>query len=390
MNKKTILCILLFAVLPLFFFWDGKIPPNLLENGDGLFYYLTERVTATRVIKDGMWPLWNPYRFGGSPLMADPETGCFYPPNILFLFLPPLTAFNWIMYLHYFLAGIFTFCYMRLLGARYLSGIVSGLIYMFSGFMITRLGHMDLQNMAAWVPAVFLSLEKVRQGKIHYAAIGACVFGLIILTGFFQGAVYLTIYILAYIIYFGIVFQKERFNKRLITGGVGMLFGGILLSMVQILPTIEFALQTNRRVLSYEFFSSFSFSPRLLPLLIFPNIFGGNSYRFYPVYYQGEWNLVEMTMYCGILPLCLACIGFLKFRKKDSNVLFWSFVAILSFCLALGGYNPFYKITYYLPFYNMFRCSARHWFMFDFSIAILAGLALNRLRNNCMAGKPKI
>lgn len=39
---------------------------------------------AVSMIKEGQLPLWNPYAFSGTPLLANIQTAVFYPLNILF------------------------------------------------------------------------------------------------------------------------------------------------------------------------------------------------------------------------------------------------------------------------------------------------------------------
>ena len=47
---------------------------------------------AIDYLKIGQLPLWNPYTFSGSPLLANFQSGAFYPLNIIFFILPFNTA----------------------------------------------------------------------------------------------------------------------------------------------------------------------------------------------------------------------------------------------------------------------------------------------------------
>jgi hypothetical protein len=53
---------------------------------------------------------------------------------------------------------------------------------------------------------------------------------------------------------------------------------------------------------------------------------------------------------------------------------------LLSLFLALGEYNPAYRVIYHLPGFNSFRIPAQIIFLYVFSIAALAGIGLDQVR----------
>lgn len=386
-KRKTLYCLLILAILPYLFFYNGHCLPDLIEDGEGLVQHFPLRILTTQVIKSGSWPLWDPYRLSGFPLLADIEVGSLYPLNILFFFLPPVVAFNSFMYLHYLLAGIFTFLYLRSLKVKEVAALFSGMAFMFSGFLVTHLGHVSCQNASIWIPAIFLCLENLRQRlSFKYLALAAFAFTIQILAGFPQISLYTALVILLYLGFFG-RFSRDR---SLFYAGLAILILAGLLSAIQILPTSELAAITPRSRISYHSFASSSFGFKMLPLFLFPNLFGSHSPNFYPVDYWGEGGLVELSPYIGILPICLAFIALLCFRKNDLNIKFWSLVALLAFLLALGKNTPLYRIMYYIPIYNLFRVPARHWFEFNFAIAVLSGIGLNAVITSPNEYLPKI
>ena len=384
---KTFLCLVTFVVLPYVFFCDGHWLPNLMDTGDGLILNYPLRVLTAKIIKAGFWPLWDPYIFCGFPLLAEAEPGCFYPPNILFLVLPSVMAFNLLTYLHFSMAGMFTFLYARNLGLKRIPAVFSGTVYMFCGYLVAQVGQTNYHNAAVWLPLILLCIEKSRQpSSIKYALWGAFFFGIQSFAGSPQISAYTAMVIVLYMCLFKKFSGVDRLaTKRFIRSSLIVLVFGLLLAAVQFLPTWELANLTFRGRIDYGFFSDYFFHPKMLPTLFFPNFFGSHAPRLYPVSYWGEWNLIEMTCYMGILPLCLAVMAFLNFRKNKLSVRFWSFIAVLAFVLALGRSNPLYKIAYYIPVYNLFRAPARNWFEYSFAIAILSGIALDGIVN-CSEG----
>jgi hypothetical protein len=148
--------------------------------------------------------------------------------------------------------------------------------------------------------------------------------------------------------------------------------------MVQLIPVAESFPYLTREKSTFDFFASYSFGFRDLPLILFPNIFGTPSPGFYSIFYFSHWNLAELIGYTGILPLFLILLG-AKSRLHHQQFYFWLVSAIFFFLLVLGSSTPLYKLMYKIPVYNLFRASARNWLEVDFCVAVLSGLVLDQL-----------
>ncbi len=75
---------LVLLLLPLIYFWPAVAGINVLAIGDGWSYSLLLKALCGQVLAEGTPPLWNPYMFGGSPLLAGIQPGALYPPNWIF------------------------------------------------------------------------------------------------------------------------------------------------------------------------------------------------------------------------------------------------------------------------------------------------------------------
>ena len=62
-------------------------------------------------------PFWCDYIYSGFPLFADSEAGIFYPVNYLSYLLPLNVGYNLMFWLHYLLAAIFFYVYVREIGS---------------------------------------------------------------------------------------------------------------------------------------------------------------------------------------------------------------------------------------------------------------------------------
>ena len=93
---------------------------------------------ATELIKEGIVPLWNPYIGAGSSLAAD-SINYIFSPTIL-LFLIPVEFWDFGLLTHLWLAGIFTFLFLRSLKLNFTSSISGSILYMLSGTFVWFLG----------------------------------------------------------------------------------------------------------------------------------------------------------------------------------------------------------------------------------------------------------
>src|SRR6185503_7971654 len=85
--------------------------------------YPFREFAASTLKATGHFPLWNPYLFGGMPYVAAMHGDIFYPTFLLRLILPTDVAMTWGFILHVFLAGLFTFVFLRALGLGFFGSL---------------------------------------------------------------------------------------------------------------------------------------------------------------------------------------------------------------------------------------------------------------------------
>jgi hypothetical protein len=273
----------------------------------------------------GEWPLWNPLLGNGAPLLANLQTGFFYPPNVLYFFLPVEHGLTLSIILHLILAGLFMYFYTRHTGLSPFAATLSALTYMFSGYLIGRTHFVTMVNAAAWIPLLLLLGEKIATRR---AISNVLWLGLALAVQFLAGHAQLWFYSLwligAYIIFRS--WQDARNNNRqaeekrpwlaVVQGGwrFGLAVGlAVLLAAVQFLPTAEFITQSSRHDGAERTFAlTYSFWPWRLVTLLAPDFFGnpaqGN--------YWGYANYWEDHAYVGVLPFLLALIAIWYYRPK--------------------------------------------------------------------------
>lgn len=94
------------------------------------------RELAIEQFKKGQLPTWNPYSFSGTPLLANFQTGAFYPLNILFFILPFTTAWSILIVLQAVLAAAFMYLFLRELTLGKQASILASFIFPFCGYSV--------------------------------------------------------------------------------------------------------------------------------------------------------------------------------------------------------------------------------------------------------------
>jgi len=374
--KINILIIFIFLILPYIFFKDTfKLNSVILGSGDPTAITIPLRQLIADLIKNLEMPFWNQYNFSGYPLLALPEVGPLYPITlILYLIFPVTLAYNFSILLHYSLAGIFMYLFLNEYKLEKLASFSGGLIFMFSGVMITHRSHQNILYTLIWFPLILLFIEKFRKSKrVEFILLASVFYSFSFFAGNTQFFLYGSIVLFLFIIYYSFIYAGIKNYYFSLSFLIFII--GIVLSIVQLVPSYEFLLNGIRGEIDFGYFSSFSFNPILLPVLFFPYIFGNTFYPLgdVPVYF-GPWNYAEMIIYFGIITIPLLIFGFFR---KDKHKYFWIFILVFSFLLVMGEHTPIYKLMYHIPLFNMFRGPARNWFEFGLAFSILAGFGFD-------------
>lgn len=316
-------------------------------------------------------PIWNPYSGAGAPLAANFQSGAFYPYNIIFAILTNLfkthgflTAWNLYLFLIPFASALFTYLFLKQKKLDSVSSFLGAVIFSFGGYMIVWLEYGIIGHVALWLPLMFLSVDKINLGHYKYVIVLSLSVALSILAGYPQVFVYSFFFLISYIIL--------NFQKKLILQILFSIFLGILLSGIQILPSVEL-LQNSIRGID-EGLGSKNFGylpPQNIATAFFPDIFGnpatGN--------FKGTESYNDTAFYLGILPLALSLLALMQ--KKNREITFFLIVALFS--LIISSVNPLSKFIYSTIPGLSGGVPGRALLLFDFSLSILAAYGFDSL-----------
>lgn len=348
---------------------------------------------AWLTLRAGEWPLWNPLVGMGAPLIANYQSALFYPANWLYFLLAAAGGLSWMAWgqailaaAHLAFAGWGMAKLLEKLGITELGQLVGGLAFSLSGYLVARAHFLSINAAVAWLPWVLLAAYEVATAK--RAAQPTLKLALFLslqwLAGHAQLAAYTLLLAGAWALFWALQARQPGW-PRVIGRFAAAAAGALALSAVQLLPTVEYLLNSQRaEQVSPALAMTYSFWPWRFLTLLAPNLFGspalGN--------YAGYGNYWEDAIYIGLLPLLLAVFAVARGRRGEAprtNLTalrrFLIGVVLVSFVLALGSNTPLFPWLFeHVPGFALFQAPSRMTIWAIFAIAVLTAIGVERWR----------
>ncbi|MEK7517233.1 MAG: YfhO family protein, partial [Patescibacteria group bacterium] len=343
-------------------FW-GPVKNNAMPDVHTQIYPWKKFTIDT--FKNGQVPLWNPYSFSGNPHLANFQSAVLSPFNLLFFTLPFVDAWSILILLQPLLAGIFMYLFVREIGVSRVGALISSISFMFCGFIVVWMAYGTLSLAISFLPLALFAIEKFyNKKKIRYLVLLSLTIPLSFFSGHFQISLYFLAAILLFIVFRGLA-AREILNIFYLL--LSAIFG-ILISLLQILPSIEL----YRHSVRSEIFQISEAIPfQYLITIISPDFFGNPVTR-------NDWfgHYAEWAGFIGILPLFLAIFSVWEVRRKV--VVFFAVLGIASLILAVNSPISELLVSLKIPVLSTSALS-RVVILFSFSFAVLAGIGLDGL-----------
>ena len=383
--KKEFLAVLLLIAFSLAYFWKGILADRITLIWDAADEFYPVLAFNAYFVKNGILPLWNSFLFAGYPSFADPQAQTFYPINLILALFTNFTpkVIYCLLVFHYILAGISMLFLCRHLRYTRLASLVGAISFMFSGFMIGHFQHLTQVCTVAWLPIIFLCLDRsLDKERLEYALIGAFFLCMSILAGHPQTYYYIFLVLGIHWIYRTVVILKKNRKKLFFNIKAGAIFFGfgIMLAGIQLLPTIEFMQLSNRNEAVSLASSGIGINFSHLITFLIPNFYGG-------ITATGEgylnWihgiDISQQNLYMGMLPILLAGWAILFGRGKKR--IYYFVMLILAISISMGINTPIFSFFYhYIWGFSLFRGALNFIFVFHFFIAILSAEGMNSLQ----------
>ena len=348
--------------------------------------YAFREFAAATLKATGGFPLWNPYLFGGMPYIAAMHGDIFYPTFLLRMVLPTDVAMTWGFIIHIFLAGLFTFGFLRRVGFGFAGSLAGGLAYMMSGQIASYVspGHDGKLFVSALFPLALWMLHRgVRGGRASSWGAIALIVGLGVLSPHPQLLQYMLMACGAYALFLALSnVDGEKLPRGVALRRLGAALAAVLIGLaigaVQYLPVQEYVAWSPRAggIADYQTATSYAWPPEELLNVYLPQFSGMLEA------YWGRNGIHFHSDYVGVVVLILAGAAYLGLRAdpKRKQIIFWSVVLLVSVLWSLGSATPFYRIPYALiPGTKYFRAPATIFFVGSLAIALLACAGTERL-----------
>jgi hypothetical protein len=359
--------------------WESVHPPVLdvsprAETGDLITELYPWKAFEKRTIAEGHFPLWNRHLFLGAPFLADPQTGLFYPPNLLYLAFPTPLAWSLSFLLRTVLAGVFASLLAGSLGASRRAAVLAGVVFALCGWVTSFQARPHLDT-CLWLPLALFATDRLQRRPSRKAVgLAAAAFALPVVAGQVESAAHVTLVVLLFFLY-RLVWPAEssesgpRSRRRffLLFGAAGILAVG--LAAAQIVPTLQWIGLINRSL-------GMPWGPRplheVLALLSRDLRANPNS---------AGVAVPEGAAYAGMLALLLAPLALFHRNRRDAIF----FAALVAVCLQIVyGLGPVYALSLRIPILSSIP-NGRLLAVVDLGLAVLAALGLTAMTSRAHA-----
>lgn len=332
--------------------------------------------------RTGHLPLWNPEIFGGLPFVAAGSGDIFYPTWLLRLLVPATSAGNFSFYVHYILAGLFTYLLLRRLHVSWTGSVIGGLAYELSGLIASypSPGHDGKLFASTMLPLMLLGLLLALRDRRWQGYAILSIATALTLLGHFQIAYYSLIVAGLFALYLTLEEAGDAGGGGARVLRLGLALGAVLVGFgvaaIQILPFFEY-IPFSPRAQGYHGFvgsTSYAIPWHHVPELFLKNFVGESRNGTY----WGTNGLKLHSEYLGLPVIALAALG-ITTRERRRLVLWVGGIGLLFLLIALGAGTPFYRLWWaVMPLVKKTRAPGMALYVVALVTATLAALGVER------------
>ncbi len=373
-RRELLWAVLLIALATLLLHCQGLAGHRLAGEADTLRSRYPLRHYFWSLVAQGNLPAWTPVLKGGFPLIVEEDVVPLYPPEWVFgLFRTP-AAFNWMLAINFWLAGLAAYWLARALRISIMGAALVAIITLLGAPLVARVeaGHTaHLYGRVLMIWQLLAIVYLARQPNWWRALSLGLIFGstLLIGIGIYQMALYtslLSVFLGLYLL----VYESVDRRRFVAWAGVAVLIG-LGLGAARTLITLDVVAQGNRQ----GGLDEASYNLGALPV---PMVFGyALPYTFDdPDITDYAWP--ENALYVGAATLLLAFYA-VRHAWNLPQVRWWAGIAVLFLWLALGTQAGLFRLfVKVVPGYALFRNPSRHAMITGLGLAMLAGYGLDQ------------
>jgi hypothetical protein len=353
--------LVLVAIPTVIFVLPDLLEGHLLLTGDNLQQNYPLHVLVGSTFRHGQMPFWNRYIFSGTPLLAGFNAGAFYPLIGLFVALPDRAAWIATEVIAFAAIGVGMYVFLRAMALSTVAALLGACTFAFSGTVLSQVNHVDMTEGFVAIPWMLLAvLHIVRDGRWRWSIVLGVAFASVILAGAPEAMLDEALLVIAFAALSAGV-DGGRWWRVLSRCGAGALLA-LSLAAIQWLPGLGAISNSQRAGNGAAFASLGAFPLRFSVLSLVPYINGGYG-NLGEVRYFAGYNLPEVGIYLGILPL-IAVLTLLHprwpSRIAGRDRLTWYLIGLFGFLLAIGPATPLEHLFNAIPLYGHQRLQSRN------------------------------
>ena len=335
---------LFLILLELLYFWRPVFFGELFYFRDLSMHFLPARELAADYIVNFELPLWDPYRQGGKPLLANPNNMALYPSTLLYALLPAGAALTIDIIAHHLVSMLGMYVFARVLSLSGVASFIAAIIYAYAGYSLSLMSLLNWHVAWAYLPLLLSSWHLyATRAKRGWWILCVLLASLQLLAGAPELFLFSMLTLLGLALFFGYAHSR----KKAVALCVLLMVLSLAIAAVQILPAAENARLTIRGVgFSFDSASRWSLHPYRI-LEFFFHEFTGHSNSASPSFWgqalEGQRPFL-LSVYFGLTPIVLALCTVVSrpafFQKRKTFYLFLLLLMMTGLLLALGRYLP--------------------------------------------------
>ena len=307
----------------------------------------------------GTIPFWNPNSFAGNPHLANFQSAAYSPFNLMFFILPFIDAWSLMVLLQPLIVGFSMYLFLRSYNLRKFAVLIGSIAFMFSGFMVVWMAYGTLSMAISVLPLCLYAIKKyLKTSKSRFGLLFSVLIAFSFFSGHFQTSLYLALFSLLFAV-FSVVSGKKR-RQGIYLGAFFLV--GIILSGLQLVPTIQFYSLSPR---SESFITEGGIPWNYLITLIAPDFYGNPVTRNDWFGYYAEW-----ASFVGVIPLIFALYSLRKWKSFDTR--FFAGMAVIIAVFAVSSPVQALIGVLEIPVLSTSNPS-RIIVLFSFCLSVLAG-----------------
>lgn len=347
---------------------------DIFNRGNDLqeFFWPVVHYVKQQILVHHTFPLWNNLFLSGTPLLPDPQSPLFYPPNAIFLLLPLDWGFLTLFLLHTFFGGVGIYLACRH-GFNFskAASTLAAILYITTprpaGYL--EAGHVGLVYTLAWLPYVaWASIQIAKEPKFKWSLLlGICLAAL-----YYTHAITFAIAAVgsSLLVLTTTLLVRSKLSKAILFLVISALLT-LGLTAVQLLPQLEWVPQTTRSLLlkDRDVYPKWDSKKEFLEALFVPWAGG----------WQNIWNLdTEKWLATGVLPTLFALWGFWKLDLRLKLLITAAGLGVV--LIALNNVSPIYNLLLAQDWYVLTRVATRAAVILVLITVFLFGYAIDKAR----------